>query len=232
MNLKNKAFKLKVADTEKKSQLVDEVTVGSVTIPIFYSPNRTKIPGKSPVVGVADAEPAADEFKTYDSYILVFYEGSQRKTPRRSTLEKAKTFAKEPGHPSRVPWLTSGSLFKQALRPNVRFAPRQKNTDSFLPKCRTPHLVRHIIYLRGTKPLLGKIMNIIQNNETVPVEECPLTGKRALAAYYRVCLRTIEKWFYRGIISGQMNRNKLEFDVADCDRRLLAYKPKTKKQIN
>ena len=33
-------------DAEKKSQLVEEVTVGSVTIPIFYSPNRIKIPGE------------------------------------------------------------------------------------------------------------------------------------------------------------------------------------------
>ena len=82
-------------DTEKKSQLVEEVTVGSVTIPIFYSPNRIKIPGEAPVVGADGAETPVDEFKIYDSYILVFYEGSLRKTPRRSTLEKAKTFAKE-----------------------------------------------------------------------------------------------------------------------------------------
>jgi hypothetical protein len=35
------------------------------------------------------------EFKTYDSFIIPYYEGSLRKTPRRSTLEKAEKFAKE-----------------------------------------------------------------------------------------------------------------------------------------
>jgi hypothetical protein len=35
------------------------------------------------------------EFKTYDSFIIPHYEGSLRKTPRRSTLEKAKKFARE-----------------------------------------------------------------------------------------------------------------------------------------
>jgi hypothetical protein len=78
LNHKNKAFKLEVDDTEKKSQLVEEVTVGSVTIPIFYSPNRIKIPGEAPVVGADGAETPVDEFKIYDSYILVFYEGSLR----------------------------------------------------------------------------------------------------------------------------------------------------------
>jgi len=91
----NKAFKLRVDnDSEKKSNLVSEVTVGSVTIPIFYSPNRTKIPSKAPDVAAGE-EPAPAEFKIYDSYVLVFYEGSLRQTPRRSTLEKAKKFAKE-----------------------------------------------------------------------------------------------------------------------------------------
>ena len=71
-------------------------------------------------------------------------------------------------------------------------------------------------------------MNTGQINETAPEEQCSETNKRALAAHYRVGLRTVEKWFYRGIINGRMNGNRLEFDLVDCDRRLLAYKPKTK----
>ena len=50
------------------------------------------------------------------------------------------------------------------------------------------------------------------------------TDKQGLAAYYPVGLRCIEKWFYSGVIVGQMKGRKVEFDIADCDRRLLAHK--------
>jgi hypothetical protein len=34
-------------------------------------------------------------YRTYESFIIPHYEGSIRKTPRRSSLEKAKNFAEE-----------------------------------------------------------------------------------------------------------------------------------------
>jgi hypothetical protein len=49
-------------------------------------------------------------------------------------------------------------------------------------------------------------------------------SKVELAAYYCVGLRTIEEWSALGIISGHRKGRKIRFDVADCDRRISAYK--------
>jgi hypothetical protein len=74
------------------------------------------------------------------------------------------------------------------------------------------------------KPLSVAVMNDVLGSEVVRCESESRTDKRGLAAYYRVGLRSIEKWLYSGVISGQMKGNKVEFDIADCDRRLLSHK--------
>lgn len=66
-------------------------------------------------------------------------------------------------------------------------------------------------------------MNDFPSSEIVRGESGARTDKRGLAAYYRVGLRSIEKWLYSGVISGQLKGNKLEFDIADCNRRLLSH---------
>jgi hypothetical protein len=82
------------AQNGAEGKLVAEEKVGSVTIPIFYSPNKAKIQKPESAEG---ENPGKKEFeiRTYDSYIIPYYEGSIRKTPRRSTLDKAKKFAKD-----------------------------------------------------------------------------------------------------------------------------------------
>lgn len=77
-----------------EGKLVAEEKVGAVTIPIFYSPNRVKILMKKSAEGGITGE-AEFEIRSYDSYIIPYYEGSIRKTPRRSSLEKAKKFAND-----------------------------------------------------------------------------------------------------------------------------------------
>lgn len=71
---------------------VDEAKSGSVTVPIFQSQNSRKI-FKQPVEGTYG--PLLPEIKYYDSFVITYYEGSVRKTPRRNTLEKAKKLAEE-----------------------------------------------------------------------------------------------------------------------------------------
>ncbi len=92
-----KALKLLMKDAENqiKGKQVAEVTVGSVTLSIFFSLNRIKLAPETQVAGTEGNGAPPIEFKTYDSFIIPYYEGSMRKTPRRSTLEKAKAFAKE-----------------------------------------------------------------------------------------------------------------------------------------
>ena len=66
-------------------------------------------------------------------------------------------------------------------------------------------------------------MNTVQNAIGVGGQRCSRKDKRALAAHYGVGVRTIENWYYARIIVGQINGRKLEFDVADCSRRLLSH---------
>lgn len=71
---------------------VAEVKSGSVTVSIFQSQNSRKI-FKQPVEGAYG--PQLPEIKHYDSFVIPYYEGSVRKTPRRNTIEKAEKLAKE-----------------------------------------------------------------------------------------------------------------------------------------
>lgn len=92
-----KSIKLVVdngAQNRDAGKLVDEVTVGSVTIPIFYSRNRVKTAKKKTATNGHNGS-LGSEVREYDSFIVPYYEGSLRKTPRRSTLEKARAFAKD-----------------------------------------------------------------------------------------------------------------------------------------
>ncbi len=73
---------------------VAEVQSGSVTLSIFKSRNSLKVPKQKVDEASSDGSPEF-EVKYYESYIIPYYEGSIRKTPRRSTLEKAKAHAKE-----------------------------------------------------------------------------------------------------------------------------------------
>ncbi len=82
-------------EKEDLGKKVDEVTVGSVTVPIFFSPTRIKV--SKPTFDPANAGngSAQMEYKTYDSFVITYYEGSVQQTRRRNTLAKAKNFAKE-----------------------------------------------------------------------------------------------------------------------------------------
>lgn len=73
---------------------VAEVKVGSVTIPVYFSLNRAKIATKTRRKLGKNGENGF-EFRTYDSFVIPYYEGKIRKTPRRSTLIKAKKLAKD-----------------------------------------------------------------------------------------------------------------------------------------
>ena len=67
-------------------------------------------------------------------------------------------------------------------------------------------------------------MNDVLGSEIDRGESGARTDKRGLAADHRVGLRCIEKWFYSGVILGQLKGRKVEFDIADWDRRLLSHR--------
>lgn len=97
LNANPNCLKLRVDENIKKGQegkKVDEVTVGSVTIEIFQSRNSAKV-RKKPAEGSPAGNTPEFEIKYYDSFLIPYYEGSIRKVPRRSTLEKAQKLAKE-----------------------------------------------------------------------------------------------------------------------------------------
>jgi len=79
---------------ENQGKKAAEVKRGSVTVAIFKSRNSVKVL-KKPVPGMETAGQPEYETKHYDSFIVPYYEGSIRKTPRRSTLEKATKLAEE-----------------------------------------------------------------------------------------------------------------------------------------
>ena len=78
-----------------EGKLVAEVTVGSVTVLVRHAPVSIRIKRK-PTNGqpqvVQDNEP---EFREYESYQIVYYEGKKRQIKRRNTLTKARKRAKE-----------------------------------------------------------------------------------------------------------------------------------------
>jgi integrase len=71
--------------------LVATVKAGSVTVLVRRAPVTVQVaPKNGQDSGAGEAVP-----KTYDSYQIVYYEGSERKILRRSTPEKAKLWAGE-----------------------------------------------------------------------------------------------------------------------------------------
>jgi len=92
-----KTVKLEVDSSSQKEQegnKVDEAKSGSVTVSIYKSRNSRKV-RKQPVEGAPPSSTPEFEIKHYDSFVIPYYEGSIRKTPRRNTLEKAKKLATE-----------------------------------------------------------------------------------------------------------------------------------------
>jgi integrase len=82
-----------VFSNEQAGHLVEEVRAGSVVIPIYRSPFTLKLkPRKN--AGSNGGVPAAAT-KTYDSFVLAYYEGSVRHVTRRNKLGKARALAKE-----------------------------------------------------------------------------------------------------------------------------------------
>lgn len=75
----------------KTNPPVKEVTVGSVSIPIYYAPVTILV--ATPVTG-GNGEKEMKP-KTYESYVVCFYEGSVRVQRRRKNLEKAEELARE-----------------------------------------------------------------------------------------------------------------------------------------
>ena len=73
---------------------VDEAKSGSVTVSIYQSRNCRKVRKRMVEGGLQSGTPEF-EIKYYDSFVISYYEGSIRKTPRRNTLEKARKLASE-----------------------------------------------------------------------------------------------------------------------------------------
>ena len=76
---------------------IANISSGSVTIPIYASPVTVKTGKKQPHNPGANSKPNGDgpDRKTYPSFKVVYYEGTQRVFRRRNTLAKAKALAKE-----------------------------------------------------------------------------------------------------------------------------------------
>jgi integrase len=74
-----------------KGKPVDEVKVGSVRIPIYAAPVTVK--ARNPEVDGNGA--GQEQFKTYESFIISYYEGATRVKRRRRTPELARELAKE-----------------------------------------------------------------------------------------------------------------------------------------
>ena len=85
----------KSVENEDQGKKVAEVTVGSVTVPIFCSPTRIKISRPTSTSDNAGNGTSETQYKTYESYVITFYEGSIRQVRRRNTLDKARKFAEE-----------------------------------------------------------------------------------------------------------------------------------------
>jgi hypothetical protein len=75
--------------------LVAEVTVGSVTVPIRHAPVTVRIKKKGTNGETLPPVNRDPKFKTYDSYVIYYYEGKERFIKRSNTLKKAKKRAKE-----------------------------------------------------------------------------------------------------------------------------------------
>ena len=73
----------------------EEVTVGSVTVLVRHAPVAIRVKKKGLNGATLSTENGKTQFKTYDSYQIVYYEGKQRMLKRRGTLTKARARAKE-----------------------------------------------------------------------------------------------------------------------------------------
>jgi integrase len=82
------------ATQNQERKPITTVTVGSVTVPIYFAPITIKAVPKAEAVGLPD-KPAGEDDKTYESYLVSHYDGAQRIQKRRSTLGKARKLAKE-----------------------------------------------------------------------------------------------------------------------------------------
>jgi integrase len=80
-------------DNVEKGKPVAEESVGSVTIFIYRSLNSCWV--KKKIIQPDGATVVTKELKVYESFVVPYYDGSIRKTPRRSTLVKAQKLAKE-----------------------------------------------------------------------------------------------------------------------------------------
>ena len=76
---------------EGDGTLIAQVKAGSVTVMVRRAPVTVQVPQKNG----EDSGAGEASQKTYDSYQIVYYEGSERKILRRSTPEKAKERAGE-----------------------------------------------------------------------------------------------------------------------------------------
>lgn len=76
---------------------IAEISSGSVTIPIYTSPVTIKIGKRRAQNSEVNSRSNGDgsERKTYPSFKVVYYEGTQRVFRRRNTLAKAKALARE-----------------------------------------------------------------------------------------------------------------------------------------
>jgi integrase len=81
--------------SEENGTLVAEEKAGSVTVLVRYEPVTIQLKGPNGDAAQSGQAMASPGHKTYDSYQIIYYEGSRRKIVRRSTPEKAKKRAKE-----------------------------------------------------------------------------------------------------------------------------------------
>jgi integrase len=82
------------AHARESGTLVAEVKVGSVSVLVRHAPVTVQLNDHN--AEAPQTEPTnGSQAKTYDSYQIVYYEGSRRKIVRRNTPDKAKQRAKE-----------------------------------------------------------------------------------------------------------------------------------------
>ena len=80
--------------------------------------------------------------------------------------------------------------------PSMCFVAPRERENIYFAKVPTPFWTLPIMELRSMMLSLVPIMNDVHEKEAGQSVSGSRADKRALAAYYRVGLRTIEKWFY------------------------------------
>jgi integrase len=116
---------------DAKDQPIDEVKVGSVAISIYLSPVTVKVKPKVAKSGGAETPSATEPAsKTYESYLIPHYEGSERVVTRRSTIGDARKYAKEVAKGTPLVYSTVAHKFLQ-LRQGIRFNGRAPRLHDF-----------------------------------------------------------------------------------------------------